>query len=139
MRRATKQRYAILELLEGVRSHPTADWIYDEVRKKMPNISKGTVYRNLKVLEEEGKIAELNLSGTVSRFEMQQKRHYHFRCEKCGRVFDLEEPVNTDLDDRVAKRTGLKIHYHQLEFRGLCHDCQASTHISNAKKATGSK
>ena len=125
MRRETRQRDAILEVLEGVRTHPTADWIYDEVRKKLPRISKGTVYRNLKVLEEEGKITELNLSGTVSRFEVKQDRHYHFRCEKCGRVFDLDVPVEKDLDDRVAASTGLKINCHQLEFRGLCDDCQS--------------
>ena len=125
MRRETRQRDAILEVLEGVRTHPTADWIYDEVRKKLPRISKGTIYRNLKVLEEEGKITELNLSGTVSRFEVKQHRHYHFRCEKCGRVFDLDVPVEKGLDDRVAASTGLKINCHQLEFRGLCGDCQS--------------
>jgi Fur family transcriptional regulator, peroxide stress response regulator len=122
--RDTKQREAIFNILRGTTSHPTADWIYDEVRKIMPNISKGTVYRNLKILRETGQISELNLSGTVSRFEGRQDNHYHFRCEKCGRVFDVAEPVDTGLDQRVAGETGFKISYHQLEFRGLCRDCQ---------------
>lgn len=124
MTRQTKQRDAILKLLRGTYSHPTADQIYDEVRKEIPSISKGTVYRNLKVLREMDLISELNLNGTVSRFEAKRKSHYHFRCERCGRVFDVDEPINKELDTRIAERTGFKILYHQLEFRGLCHDCQ---------------
>lgn len=71
-----------------------------------------------------GEISELNLSGTVSRYEGRQENHYHFRCEQCGPVFDLDEPVNNEFNDRVAKRTGFKVSYHQLEFRGLCKDFQ---------------
>jgi Fe2+ or Zn2+ uptake regulation protein len=124
MRRETKQREAILRVLTNTRSHPTADWIYEEVKKEIPNISKGTVYRNLQVLQESGFVSELNLNGTVSRFEAKRERHYHFRCEQCGRVIDVDQPVDRDLDQKVADRTGLKISYHQLEFRGICHDCQ---------------
>ena len=124
MTRQTKQRGAILKLLRGGYCHLTADQIYDEVRNEMPNISKGTVYRNLKVLREMGLVSELNLNGTASRFEAKRDSHYHFRCERCGCVFDVDEPINKELDRRIAKRTGFKISYHQLEFRGLCHDCQ---------------
>ncbi len=123
-RRETKQREAILRVLRNTKAHPTADWIYDEVRKAIPNISKGTVYRNLQVLQEDGAVTELNLNGTWSRYEAKQDSHYHFRCERCGRVFDLDEPVNHELDKRVAMSTGLRVSYHQLEFRGLCQDCQ---------------
>ena len=128
IRRESKQREAILNVLQHTDSHPTADWIYDEVRKMIPNISKGTVYRNLKILREDGEISELNLSGTVSRYEGNQEHHHHFRCEKCGRVFDLEEPINRELDERIAKNTGFKVKYHQLEFRGICKDCQQNTY-----------
>ena len=124
MRRETKQRQAILNVLRGTDSHPTADRLYDEVRKVIPNISKGTVYRNLKILQETGEISELNLSGTVCRYEGRQVDHYHFRCERCGRVIDLDEPVNHKLDEKVARRTGFIVSHHQLEFRGLCNDCQ---------------
>lgn len=123
-RRETKQRDAILNVLRHTHSHPTADRIYEEVRKVIPRISKGTVYRNLKILQELDEISELNMSGTVSRFEGGKEKHYHFRCEKCGRVFDLDEPVDNELDKSVAERTGLEVHYHQLEFRGLCKECQ---------------
>ena len=124
MRRDTKQREAILKVLRNTRSHPTADQIYDEVRKDIPNISKGTVYRNLQVLEEDGTISVLNLDGTQSRFEVKQESHYHFRCEECGKVFDLDEPVKTGMNERISNKTGFKVLYHQTEFRGLCRDCQ---------------
>ena len=126
-RRETKQREAILSILRSADSHPTADWIYEEVRKVIPRISKGTVYRNLKILHEMGDIAELNLSGTITRYEGRKDNHYHFRCERCGRVFDIVGPVDNGLNRRFAERTGFNIKYHQLEFRGLCHDCESHT------------
>ena len=115
---------AILKILRNTRSHPTADQIYDEVRKDIPNISKGTVYRNLQVLQEDGAISALNINGTQARYEGKLESHYHFRCEKCGRVFDLDEPINKELDERVSKKTGFVVSHHQTEFRGLCKDCQ---------------
>jgi Fur family peroxide stress response transcriptional regulator len=124
MRRETRQREAILRFLRNTRSHPTADQTYDEVRKEIPNISKGTVYRNLQVLQENGAITELRLTGTLSRYEVKQDNHYHFRCEQCGRVSDIHMPVDKKLDQQAANRTGLKISYHQLEFRGLCKECE---------------
>ena len=124
MNRQTKQRETILRFLRGIRSHPTADQVYDEVRKEIPNISKGTVYRNLKVLQEMGLVSELNLNGSLSRFEAKLDSHYHFRCERCGRVFDLDEPIDHELNQRIAKSTGFNIASHQLEFRGFCKDCQ---------------
>jgi Fur family peroxide stress response transcriptional regulator len=123
-RRETKQREAILKVLKNNRTHPTADWIYEEVKKGIPNISKGTVYRNLQVLQEAGDVSELNLNGTLSRYEAKRESHYHFRCEKCGRVFDLDEPADKELDSKVAKRTGFIVSHHQTEFRGFCKNCQ---------------
>jgi Fur family peroxide stress response transcriptional regulator len=124
MKRDTKQRKAILKVLRNTKSHPTADQVYDEVRKDIPNISKGTVYRNLQVLQQDGVISVLNVNGIQSRYEEKQESHYHFRCETCGRVFDLDEPAVDELDDRVAKKTGFKVSHHQMEFRGLCKECQ---------------
>jgi Fur family peroxide stress response transcriptional regulator len=124
MNRNTKQRAAIIALLREGYCHLTADQIYDEVRKEIPTISKGTVYRNVRVLEELGLVSELNLNGTVSRFEAKRNSHYHFRCEGCDRVFDVDEPVNKELDRRIAEKTGFRISCHLLEFRGLCRDCQ---------------
>jgi len=122
--RITKQRETIIKILRSTTCHPTVDWIYDEVRKEIPDISLGTVYRNLKLLRESREILEIDLSGTFSRFDGNSDNHYHFRCDKCGCVFDVDEPVNKELDERVARKTGFDISRHRLEFRGLCQECQ---------------
>jgi len=124
MSRKSKQREAIIRVLRGTHSHPTADWIYEEVRKEIPNISLGTVYRNLKLLRESGEILEIDLSNTLSRFDGNPDNHYHFRCDKCGRIFDIDEPVDREVDERVVRKTGFNIIHHRLEFRGLCKECQ---------------
>ena len=120
----TRQKEAILRVIRSTTSHPTADWVYDEVRKEIPNISLGTVYRNLKLLRQSGEISEVDFGSTFSRFDGNPDNHYHFRCEKCGRVFDVDEPINKELDERIAQKTGFKISHHRLEFRGLCQECQ---------------
>ena len=124
MNRQTKQREAILKLLRSDHAHYTADQIYDEVRKEITNISKGTVYRNLKVLQEMELVSELSLNGSLSRYEAKRESHYHFRCECCGKVFDLNEPVNHELNQKIAEKTGFKVTHHQMEFRGICRNCR---------------
>ena len=124
MVKKTKQKEVILRVLRSTNSHPTATWIYAEVRKEIPNISLGTVYRNLRLLRERGGILELELSGTASRFDARTDNHVHFTCEKCGQVFDIDEPVSKKLNGRVARKTGFKISHSRLEFRGLCRECQ---------------
>ena len=122
--RRTKQKEAILGVLRGTTSHPTADWVYNEVRKEIPDISLGTVYRNLRLLCQSGEILELDLCGALSRFDARRDKHYHFRCEKCGRVFDVDLPVDEEIDGRAAQKTGFEVSSHWLEFRGLCRECQ---------------
>ena len=124
MTRNTSQKKATLRAVKETSSHPTAGDIYGLVRKEIPNISLGTVYRNLKFLKQEGKILELDLAGTISRFDGNTQNHYHFRCEQCGHIFDVDDPLDRENDDRVAQKTGFKISYHRLEFCGLCKDCQ---------------
>src|SRR4030042_116347 len=123
MLRRTKQRDAILMVLRDTSSHPTADWIYSEVRKDIPNISLGTVYRNLRLLRECGEISELDLCGTLARFDARRDNHYHFRCEKCGLVFDVDLPVDAEIDSGAEQKTGFAVSYHRLEFRGICESC----------------
>ncbi|MFC2000067.1 transcriptional repressor [Chloroflexota bacterium] len=126
--RKSKQREAILRVLRSTTSHPTADWIYDQVRKEIPNISLGTVYRNLKLLKEEGEVLDLDMAGGFNRFDGNSKNHYHFRCEDCGQVFDIDEPVDKGIEERVARKTGFRVSHHRLEFRGLCDFCQPMQH-----------
>ena len=124
MEKKTRQKEAVLKVLKGTRSHPTADWVYNEVRKEIPNISLGTVYRNLKILSQRGEILELDLSGTLTRYDAFTDDHYHFRCDKCGGVFDVDEPVDRKLDKKVAQKTGFAVMHHRLEFLGLCGECR---------------
>ncbi len=122
----TGHRKAVLSVLQECRRHLTADEVYEEVRKSLPRISKGTVYRNLRILRERGDIVALELGGALTRFEARQEPHYHFVCEICGTVFDLDEPVGQDLNTRVEKKTGFRVSYHHLEFRGRCSGCEST-------------
>jgi len=124
MARRSRQREAILNYLKNTASHPTAYSVYEVVRQEIPNISLGTVYRNLRLLKQENMILELDLAGSLSRFDANTGCHCHFRCERCGRIFDVDESVDTECDERVARKTGFKVTHHVLEFRGLCRDCQ---------------
>ena len=127
MGRNSKQKVAILRVVKGTTSHPTANWVYDQVRREIPNISLGTVYRNLKLLKQEGRILEIALSGALSRFDGNTQYHHHFICEQCGRVFDVEsdEPMERAMIDRIAQGMGFRITQHRCELRGLCKDCQS--------------
>jgi Fur family transcriptional regulator, peroxide stress response regulator len=122
--RKSRQREAIMRVLMSTTSHPTAEWLYEEVKKEIPNVSLGTVYRNLKLLQERGEILELEQTGHYRRFDGNSANHYHFRCGECGRVFDIDEPLVQGMEERVERKTGFQVWHHRLEFRGLCRDCQ---------------
>lgn len=120
----SKQREAIIRVLKGTKSHPSADWIYEHVKQEIPDIGVATVYRNLRILKESGDIVELCLPGETARFDGKTCKHYHFRCDRCGNIMDLDEPVDTEIEARIAHKTGLKVTYHHLLFCGLCPNCQ---------------
>jgi len=127
MLRKSRQRDAILRVVRDMTSHPTANWIYDQVRGEIPNISLGTVYRNLRLLVEEGQISEIELARTLSRFDGNTQYHHHFICEQCGRVFDVgnDERMERAMVDEMSQGTGFKITHHRYELYGLCKDCQS--------------
>jgi Fe2+ or Zn2+ uptake regulation protein len=123
-RRMTKQRKKILEVIKSTTCHPTADWIYDQVKEEIPDISLGTVYRNLNVLQEMGKIMELNYGSDYSRYDGTPENHYHFTCLQCGKVMDVEGmEVNQLLDEQAAKSIDGQVDYHRMEFFGHCEEC----------------
>lgn len=124
--RTTKQRQAVKEVVKRLGCHPSADAVYEEVRKDMPGISLGTVYRNLRLLSEAGEISSVDGAGNATRYDACVDEHYHFRCEKCGRLIDVNVPVDLELDRKVKESTGLDVRCHVLEFRGLCGACQAA-------------
>ncbi len=124
--RMTKQRKTILEVLKNTDSHPTADWIYEKVKQEIPNISLGTVYRNLNLLADKDKITVINYANDQSHYDGNTKIHYHFRCNQCGNVFDLEVKLfEKEIDAIVNNNTDFEVDSHRLEFYGLCPDCQS--------------
>nr|MBF0221512.1 transcriptional repressor [Desulfobulbaceae bacterium] len=122
--RMTKQRQVILEELCSVKTHPTADDMYEMVRKRVPNVSLGTVYRNLEILSETGVIQKLDVGGTKKRFDGNVMTHSHLRCKNCGRVEDVDFDPGVDLDSAIEPYTDYQMIKHRLEFIGVCPECQ---------------
>lgn len=121
--RLTTQRQIILEELAKVKSHPTANEVYDMVRKRLPRIGLGTVYRNLELMAESGVVLKLEVGGTQKRFDATTDLHYHIRCLDCGKVDDIELPVQSNINDIAAQVSDYAILGHHIEFSGKCSDC----------------
>lgn len=120
-RRNTRQLEVIWNAIKHETSHPTADQIYEKVRKDLPNISLGTVYRNLQKLVGLGKLQVLSV-GRSQHFDPLVKNHQHFICEQCNHVYDvfIDTPP---LAPQKLPQKGFKVKSHQLAFYGTCTDC----------------
>ena len=125
--RLTRQRRVILEKLQASApmEHPSADQVYEMVHMDIPNVSFGTVYRNLKFLEELGLIRVLRYGKRFSRYDAVLGPHYHVFCRSCGRLENLDLPPLDDLEERAAALSGFQINGHHLEFSGICSACLA--------------
>lgn len=125
--RMTRQRKIILEELRKVDTHPSADEVYEMVRKRLPRISLGTVYRNLEILSEQGDIQKLEPGCSLKRFDGNPSEHCHVRCIRCDRIADV--PMTTDLEIDLDKvnSADFKIIGHRLEFLGLCPRCSGKS------------
>ena len=121
--RLTTQRQIILEELGKVKSHPTANEVYDMVRRRLPRIGLGTVYRNLELMAENGIILKLEVGGTQKRFDACTDLHYHIRCIACGRVDDIELPVQQEINEIASRNTSYEVLSHHIEFLGTCEQC----------------
>lgn len=122
--RITTQRLIMLDELKKVTSHPSAYDVYRMAQRKMSNISFGTVYRNLRLLEEMGLIQELKYGKRFSRYDGNPDNHYHISCEKCGRMDDIPISIWEKLDRETSNVTGYRVKAHRIEFYGLCPKCQ---------------
>lgn len=126
--RLTTQRQIILEELKKVTSHPTASEVYDMVRKRLPRIGLGTVYRNLELMAKSGVILKIEVGGTQKRFDATTADHYHIRCMECGRVDDIDLPLQNDIDHLATLSSKYQVFGHNIEFTGVCHDCSPEGH-----------
>src|SRR3972149_29213 len=123
MRRNTRQRQIILEELRKLKTHPTAAGLYVIVRRRMPKISLGTVYRNLELLSQSGVIQKLDYSGSEARYDGCVEQHDHLRCIHCGKVDDAPGPPLELTGGEKDDCGGFKVLGHPLEFFGVCLQC----------------
>ena len=123
-RRNTIQRNLVLEAIRTMKSHVTAEEVFEFIRKNHPNIGKGTIYRNLGILAEEGEIRRVEIPDGPDRFDFTLKNHYHVRCVKCGEVFDVDMDVITDLEERIRDTHGMEFLSYDISFKGVCPACR---------------
>lgn len=125
MKRNTIQRALVLEAVQRLHCHPTADEVYAVVAAEHPNISRATVYRNLRQLAQAGEIGQLETPGGADHFDHRQHEHYHVRCTECGKVFDVEIDYIPDLEKSIKDAHGFQFSGYDLMFRGVCPKCRS--------------
>ncbi len=127
MERATrysKKREAILNVIRATDIHPSAEWVYQKLKPDHPDLSLGTVYRNLALFQRQGMIQSVGVVNGQERFDGVTAPHSHFVCRRCGAVMDLHRTkLDVGLDHRVEEEYGLSVERHELIFYGCCQDC----------------
>lgn len=123
--RITKARRAILASVAATGIHPTADWVFRQVRRDMPRVSLGTVYRNLRVLTRAGLLVE-RPDPAGSRFDGNLAEHDHFTCVRCGGIYDVAQPAHRAMPQSVKPQTGFAVFRYRVEFFGRCAACGSS-------------
>lgn len=127
----SRQRDSIKEFLEGRKDHPTADMVYMNVRKTFPNISLGTVYRNLTLLADIGEIVRIRVGDGVDHFDATTTPHYHFICKECGSVSDFEVPDMISFDELASADFKGQLEGHTVYFYGKCENCCKAALLSS--------
>lgn len=125
-RRHSSKREAILSVMRDTKCHPSADWIYAQLKPLYPNLSLGTVYRNLALFRENGEIISVGTVCGQERFDADTQPHVHFVCECCGSVLDVDAdpaPLTCELYERLRTQNGLQPRTHALTFFGRCQAC----------------
>lgn len=126
VKRNTIQYNLVLESVNKLQCHATAEEIYNEIVKNYPTISRGTVYRNLQRLCETGEIRKREIPGGADRFDHLCHDHYHIRCIKCGGVFDVDMEYISDLQKSIRDAQGFSFTGHEIVFKGICPKCKNS-------------
>ncbi|WOC33422.1 MULTISPECIES: Fur family transcriptional regulator [Caproicibacterium] len=120
----SRKREAILEALRETKSHPTAEWIYQQLKPSFPDLSLGTVYRNLSRFKEDGTVVSVGVVDGQERYDADVTPHSHFVCESCGAVLDVDDEfVDPESDREVSRILGVQVLSHQVIFRGYCGAC----------------
>ena len=123
MKRYSKQREVVLEILRSTKLHPNATTIYERAREAIPNISLGTVYRNLSELSASGDILAFKAFDGSEHYDATCEPHPHLCCTACRQIVDLDIPFVDDFTKKSANHTGAEIKSHNIVFYGKCSDC----------------
>ena len=124
----SRQRVAILDFLKSRKDHPTAETVFNAVREDFPNISLGTVYRNLSLLSDMGVIQKISADSGPDRFDYNAQPHTHFYCRGGDIMIDIDVPVEKELIYKVAEAYSGLIEKSSVQFTGLCPECVRNTH-----------
>lgn len=120
----SSQREAILGLVRQAKSHPTAEAIYARLKHRYPRLSLGTVYRNLHILVQQGKIREIRFGSGRDRYDGHLEPHYHFICRRCEDLIDLDMPMRPELEQEASGLGRFSVEGHSVVFQGLCASCR---------------
>lgn len=132
----SRKRQAILEAIRSTNVHPTAEWVYQAVKPQYPDLSLGTVYRNIARFKEEGLILSIGVIEGQERFDGEVRPHNHFVCSECGAVLDLTERyLSEDVHQILSQKYGAQVVSHTLVFRGFCKECLEKSESAGQKGA----
>lgn len=124
VRRNTKQLSIILDTIKTMSRHFTAEEVYLEVKKENTGLGQATVFRNINKMAQEGILLKIEVPGGASRYELSAPKHYHAKCIKCGRLFDVEMDYIPDLENKVKDPHGFQFSGHDIIFTGICSSCR---------------
>lgn len=124
IKRHTIQCDLVLDTVNKLKDHATADEIYEEIVKTHPNISKATVYRNLQRLSMMGEIRKWEIPGGADRYDHLSYDHYHIKCQKCGKIYDVDMDYIPDLVKLIKDQHGFDFTGHMIMFEGICPECK---------------
>ena len=123
-RRNTIQKDLVRNAVYEMRRHVTANEVYEFIKEAYPTIGKGTVYRNLDILAEEGALRKVEVPDGPNRFDFTLKNHYHVRCIKCGEISDVDMDQIPDLLERIHNTHGIEFVDYDISFKGICPKCR---------------
>ncbi|WP_037550300.1 Fur family transcriptional regulator [Spirochaeta lutea] len=123
--RKSAQRERLFQVIAATDTHPTAQWLYDQLKPEFPSLSLGNLYRNLHILQEQGRIERLNIPGSdTDRYDVMDTPHYHLICTSCNRIFDVPAEGLDGVIARVQGTAGFTVSQAYVQFTGLCADCR---------------
>ena len=133
-RNFSAKREAVYQALISARNHPTAEWIYDCLKPKIPDLSLGTVYRNIAVFREMGLVKSIGVVNGQERFDAEMSQHSHFICQQCFQIIDVPNRknfVDSNIYNYIEHECDVTIESHNIIFDGLCRECQKEKQLKN--------